>query len=317
MDVVQLVSFILLILGGHIALPTLLLTFLFSKSVTRRSATLINFLLCTVEYATALLLLFYAGDVSSAGSSFVLCRLQAAMVHASGPLCSAAGVALMAETLEHVSRPDPSIRTKPMKAVVLIAVPWMIFLGFFLAFFLEGLHVTPEEELRLIRDPFFYCRSPHGAILSLSFAVEIMGLACIILTEVFIAMRVGFRAGQAKADGVVLPLPFWHLLLRGLILSVYCVVTMCVVFFLNTFGGGDQVAYVMLSLTPLVAFLLFGTQRDVLRVWFCYAPIFDPPILPASAVYIPRIVDGDLESVVTCDDSKSAMEARWVIATPD
>jgi len=272
MDIFLLLSFIVLILGGQIGLPVMLLTLAFSRNVTRRTATFVNFLICVVEFTTALLLLFYSGDVFSGHPSFVYCRFQSAVVQSSGPLLGMAGLALVWETFEHVCHRGQPPYSTAKKTIMLVMAPWLMFLIFFVAFLVTGLDISAEVEAELIHAPLLYCRSPSSFLHGLGYAVTSIGLGCVVIVEILIAVKLRRHVTQAKANGVVLPVPFIHLLLRGLIFSVYSLITLAVVFVIDHFHSAttDSGApvYFILSLTPLMTFVLFGTQQDLLRVWF-------------------------------------------------
>lgn len=285
MEILQLSVFVLLIVGGQVALPLLLVTLALSRSVIHRTATSTNFLVCVVAYSTSLLLLFYAGETDS--PPFVLCRLQSALVNASGPLLSVAGVALICETLSHVSMLENPQVAKPsrLKTALLVGVPWLIFAAFFAAFFASGLRISQHEQSAAVVQPLIYCRFPPSVLRSVGYVFEMGGLAVILATEVFIVIRLSQYKENLKAKGVVLPVSLVHSALRGLLFTVYALVTMCAIFLFynDTYTGS---AYIAISLIPLVAFLIFGTQRDVLRVWFrCYpwGHGGEPPLLDVEA----------------------------------
>jgi len=288
MEILQLSVFVLLILGGQVALPLLVVTLALSRSVIHRTATSTNFLVCVVAYSTSLLLLFYAGETGSPDPHFVLCRLQSALVNASGPLLSMAGVALICQTLTHVSNLENSrvVKTSRLKTVLLVGVPWLIFTGFFAAFFITGLRISSAEQSAAVLQPLIYCGYPPNVLRSVSYVFEMGGLIVILATEVFIVKRLSQYKANLKAKGVVLPVSLVHLVLRGLLFTVYALITLCAIFLFEN-GTYMTSAYIAISLIPLVTFLIFGTQPDVLRVWFrCYpwgSRDGEPPLLDVEA----------------------------------
>jgi len=262
----KLSAFILLILGGHICLPLLVLTFAFARSVKRRSITLINLLLSIIVYATALLLLFYAGQADNGSPPFVLCRLQSALFHGSAPMISTAGLGLIIETAELVFTPHP--KRSYLKLAVLLGAPWLILIGFFIAFFCTGLQMSPDTESLLNATPFFYCRFPTGGILDkLNVFITLFSLLLIIILEGFILAKMMRLSRSFRVAEKPLTIPLLDLLLRGAVVTIFISVELCAVFFYNTYSAGNA-SYIIISLPPIGNFLIFGTQRDVLRAWF-------------------------------------------------
>jgi len=101
----------------------------------------------------------------------------------------------------------------------------------------------------------------------------------VVVTEGLIFLRLRRHKATIEGRGVTLPVPFIHLLLRGLIFTIYDFIVMGVMIGFSFFPALQdvsatttisltEVGYIGFSLSPVVAFLLFGTQRDVLRVWF-------------------------------------------------
>jgi len=266
MDPGKLVAFVLLIIGGHICLPLLVLTFALSRSVTRRSLTLINLLLSIIVYATSLLLLFYAGQGDNPSPSFILCRFQSALFHGSAPMIATAGLSLVLETAELVF--SPQNRRSYAKLAALLGMPWAVLIGFFVAFFYTGLQISPETELFLNEEPFFYCRFPRGVLVTTSDAVTAIALVLIILLEGIVLFRLFRLARRFKVQGERFTVPLLHLLLRGLIFTIFTSAELSAFSVYDTYTAGAG-SFIAFSLPPLGTFLIFGTQPDVLNTWFC------------------------------------------------
>jgi len=271
MELSLLLSFIALILGGQIGLPAMLLTLAFSRRVTPRRATFVNMQIGIVMLSNALLLLFYSGDAFSGNPSFEYCRFQSALVEASGPLLGTAGFALVWETFKHVSHMGHPPKSTAERTALLVMAPWLMFLIFFVAFFHAGLAISPEAEELLIHAPLLYCRFPSNFLHGVGYFVTSAGTAGVVIVEVLIAVKLREHVAQAKEKGIILPVSYINMLLRGLIFSVYSLIMLATVFVIDhdyssTINGAP--VYFILSLMPLMSLGLFGTQRDLLRVWF-------------------------------------------------
>ncbi|KAJ7343106.1 hypothetical protein DFH08DRAFT_871729 [Mycena albidolilacea] len=247
------------IFGGHLGIPIVLLTTVFSKTIQRRPV-LINFLVTWVIYATAYTLLLYTGKQTGPEPPKPLCIAQAAFVYGATVMTSAAGLAFVIHLWF-------SLKTgKKMTGrwhILLLLSPYILFVAFSITMLVAG--SQNSETISRSRSLFYCSISLH--LMTVVPATTAVIMAAVVVFEVLICVRLyrhrrAFR-NMARTNTGAAPL---DLLIRVGIFSLYSLLAFvaCIAFWVST---GDLLPYIILASLPTVAFLMFGTQGDLLRAW--------------------------------------------------
>jgi len=253
--------FAVFILGGQVGLPIVLLTLLFGGSDGRRRYTLFNFLVSWMLYAIANLLLLYAGESRSKTPSFGVCLTQASFVYGSTVSAGCATFCLVLQLWMELrgTRPVTDTRKCSTFDIQLLMAPWLLFLAIVTLSVLYGVLHPTLVSFRWI----FYCTISSNVVV---YTVEICTLILLVLTITFTAIAVR-KIYQATRQSREVNRSTYHLTMRVTAFTAYSVVTLImsvILFFIPQL----VFPYMFTPTIPLVAFLLFGTQKDHLDIWF-------------------------------------------------
>ncbi|KAJ3004911.1 hypothetical protein NUW54_g4580 [Trametes sanguinea] len=247
--------------SGAIGLLAVLLTALFAPKVYRHF-TWLNFCISWLIYCISYTLLAFSGQQTRPEPpAYPLCLSQAALIYAAPVLVAMSTFSLVLQllfTLTNALRPPPK-GTQPkelLRNAFLLVSPYILWLGFIIAILVIGTK-DPKDVRRSAG--LVYCTIKTGtpgnitAVCVAAILLVMVGLDIYIgavLYKNWRALRGSDRPGQ---------IPF-SLILRVAIFSFFCVVGIgCAFVFLSNvsaFAGNTIIA-----LMPLIAFLVFGTQR--------------------------------------------------------
>lgn len=254
------------IIGGHVGLPLLVATLLFSKRVHRPPA-VINLLVTWIVFSVSYCLLLYTGPLYSRHPSFALCLAQAAFIHATPPMSVLAVFAVVLQVWHlfqppwhpwwsFVGRIPPRLRF-----LLIIAPPYVAFVAISLATIFIGLNNRPAVTSSL----GIYCTID----LEVFFAIP---LFCAVFMILILLFNVGtivqhyWRRRQVSQLQITHHTPSINVWLRVLIFNLYSVATLgaCLLFLIS---ASDPLPYMIQAGLPLVAVLIFGSQKDIFRAW--------------------------------------------------
>ncbi|KAI0686500.1 hypothetical protein BC835DRAFT_454008 [Cytidiella melzeri] len=241
------VYFFLQIFGGHFGIPIILLTLLARKEV-RRHPLVVNFLVSWVVYTTSFCLLLYSGSQIRANPPPALCAFQASMIYGASIMAPMAALAfvlnlfLCTRTVALCIDDEEfaPVRKREMRYVRLfLAAPWLGFLA---------------------------CSS--AMIVVSAFKISAIAGIIMVITLVFegiVAWKL-YRLHKVSAQLEVLddcPLP---IVVRAIIATVYSLqaTITCLVISNDTTSLPKSI---LLGSFPTAAFIVFGTQADLLEVW--------------------------------------------------
>ncbi|KAI0262173.1 hypothetical protein BC834DRAFT_400412 [Gloeopeniophorella convolvens] len=276
------------LLGGHILMPLLVGTFMFSRA--RRDITLVN--LCTTFIITAICscLLLYTGEFQGPEPDKVLCMFQSAAVDASPPMWVTALLAFVYHMWRVV---DPNSTWRPFtvyqKAIVIIA-PYFVFLVFCIAN-IAITSQTPEILKRSERQ--LYCDTSAKVMPRVSAAYTcILDLVAVALTfhlgiRLYKSIHCMRRAGTPGIHDMGLTIrimTFGAYILAGLVFGIA-----------SAFVNADATPRdIYISTLSLAVFAIFGTQRDVIRVWMFWRRQGTAAVSTEhSDVYSTSVIDAD------------------------
>ncbi|EJC98688.1 uncharacterized protein FOMMEDRAFT_161520 [Fomitiporia mediterranea MF3/22] len=275
------------IAGGQIGLPIIVLTFIFGpKSAGRqRYVTLINFCITWIIYSVVYCILLYSGQAgTNQDGPSSLCLAQAALIHGAPPMCAVAGLEMVLQLwfvqrcIHRSSFPYIWKLPSPLLNFLIILPPYVAFMGFSLLALGHGIH---EEDL-ILSVNHVYCSTQNyrfSLIVPIFCAIV---MAAIIVVEAIIwynwyktRKEVDDLLAKNQTDELIgIAGEYQHrrlsisISIRVGLFSLYSIATLsaCIVFVSNM---PSSFPYMVEACLPMAAFLLFGTQRDTLELWFC------------------------------------------------
>ncbi|KAI0328134.1 hypothetical protein GY45DRAFT_1372588 [Cubamyces sp. BRFM 1775] len=257
--------------GGHIGLPILVATFLFSKTA-KRHPTVVNFCVIWILYSIIYCLLLYGGPDLQENPPHALCLAQAAMNYGAPPMAVVAGLGVVLQVWSTFVEPWKEARLahipRWVKLFAILAPPYLVFIAFSLSAAYYGLAnphwVTVKNGL--------YCGLLHGKFEMLAVPI-FCGIFIIIIVGFEIATFVRYLHGRRLIKEVC---PLVELKKRSL--SPWCRAGLFLVYALLTFSACvmdlkqdlNAFAYMIQATLPLAAFLIFGLQKDVVLTWLLW-----------------------------------------------
>ncbi|KAI0830493.1 hypothetical protein BC628DRAFT_872170 [Trametes gibbosa] len=259
------------VLGGHIGLPLLVATFLFSKTA-KRHTTIINFCVIWILYSIIYCLLggrLYGGTRLQEDPPYALCLTQAAMNYGAPPMAVVAGLAVVLQIWSTFVEPWKEARLvnipRWVKLFAIIAPPYLIFIGFSLT---AGYYGYQNPDWVQVKNGL-YCGLRHGSFEMLAVPIFCGALVlCIIGFEVATIIRY-FRGRRLIKR--VFPLvepkqPSLSPWCRAAFFLVYAALTLGVCI-MDMKQDASVFGYMIQAALPLAASLIFGLQKDVIQSW--------------------------------------------------
>ncbi|KAK7048391.1 hypothetical protein R3P38DRAFT_2869083 [Favolaschia claudopus] len=266
------------LVANTILLPILVATFLFSKRA-KRHLTLVN--VCTTWILSGIfsLLLFYAGHERGPEPPKSLCIAQTTLLYGITPMFSVAVLVLFID-MTNLFMTNPRAPLSKFKVFLMLSAPYVVQIAFSISTLILALQ-HPQRVTRRLR--FFYCALKwHDLAMAMTLFVAIIGLAITILM-IYLSILLyrnwhGFRhAGRpSHVHG--------QLILRVFIFGGYIIFGL-VVNLISMLAPHNLAPDMYFMTIGTVLFLVFGTQKDVIRTW-CFW-LKEPA--PASPIgYLPR-----------------------------
>ncbi|KAH8119186.1 hypothetical protein DFH11DRAFT_427971 [Phellopilus nigrolimitatus] len=255
--------FVLQILGGHVGVPSVLVTLFYAKGL-RRHPMLINFLVTWVIYSTSFCVLLYLGKQFGPEPTYGLCVFQASAIYGTAVMTATAGLSFVLNlwlTLRAMSNNKSVVDQSNWRNIALIASPYVTFAIFVIFAAIFG---STNPSLVTRNRYLFYC-TINSKAMDIIPAVSAMIMFTIILFEALIAFKL-YHMHKAfvhmRSNGG----PPMHLVVRVGVFSVYSFLAIiaCIGFWSR---AGAELPYIIQASLPTAAFLIFGTQKDLLEVW--------------------------------------------------
>ncbi|KLO13774.1 hypothetical protein SCHPADRAFT_346019 [Schizopora paradoxa] len=262
--------FVLLILGGHIGLPAAFTTIFIAPKQSKRHPTYISVLLSWIVFATSALFLLYTGEQTAFPAhqpAHALCLFQASMIYSRTVLVACTTLCLVIHLWLEL-RDYYAVRDSGLLFAMLLSFPWALF--FITLIFSVTYGVLHPSSLSL---DTFYCAFGANTVLYVVTCIAIAGLIGTIVIEAMI-LRILWRSNR---QFWLSKRPTCHLCMRAFGFTIYTFVTL-IMSLLITFRPDLSGPYVFVASLPLAAFLIFGTQREILCAWFgrCFPALNDP-----------------------------------------
>ncbi|KAF8519065.1 hypothetical protein JB92DRAFT_2828568 [Gautieria morchelliformis] len=258
---------VLHVVGGHIGIPCILFTILGNRTVTRHPV-FVNFCITWMCYSASYILLLYAGQIYNMSPPSSLCFIQGAMIYASGGMIGVSTfifvLHLVASQLFLVVRgavyPNPQFTWNRLCLAAVIVAPYMVFFAAFTAGVMGGAQNQP-----IAHRSSYYCTIENVAIPHLGSGIA--GLCAILATVVGMCIIATIYRHWCIIRGARGTMQDLSLVIRGMVFMLACALSLfiCVALMLDIEAPPPNLA---LACLPMFAFLTFGTQRDILDVWF-------------------------------------------------
>ncbi|KAH9858011.1 hypothetical protein C2E23DRAFT_880684 [Lenzites betulinus] len=252
------------ILGGHIGLPLLVATFLFSKTV-KRHATIINFCVIWILYSIIYCLLLYGGTALQKDPPHALCLTQAAMNYGAPPMAVVAGLAVVLQIWSTFVEPWKEARLvnipRWVKLFAIIAPPYLVFIGFSLT---AGYYGYKNPQWVQVKNGL-YCGLRYGRFEMLAVPI-FCGVLVLSIIGFEVATIIRYFRGR-RLIKKVFPLvepkqPSLSPWCRAAFFLVYAALALGVCI-MDLRQDASVFGYMIQAALPLAAFLIFGTQKDV------------------------------------------------------
>jgi len=244
---------------GGLLLLILLLTVRLGK--VRRSVTWLNFIISFIIFSISYSLLTILGFQTGPAPPFGACLSQAIFVYGAPPLCAATTLALTIEMWLSTSYRVPSSIQLKWTSRLLVLIPYFIWLSTLLFALVLGLTTSRAFVTRLGSSEYCVIRTGTPGRLSASFVVVLTFSALVL--QSLIARRmwnigVGAKASpEGPGAGMMFRMGVFNLVSMGAI-------GVSIAFMQSSFS---DVPSGVLGTLPVVVFCVFGTQKDVFRVW--------------------------------------------------
>lgn len=265
---IQIFYYVLPILGGHIGIPISLATIFFAKNQSKRHPTFISFLVSWIVFSSTDLVLLYSGQEIKSPTNpppHSLCLFQACFIYARFVLVTLNLITLLFSLwLEITAR-----RLSPRILASIVWIPWISFVIMVVASAVYG-SLNPSE---IATEGIFYC---NFATNNVAYVATCIALACILGSMYFevLILRIMWNSSrQFRREKS----PVCHLSVRMVAFTAYSFLNL-IISVLVTFSPKVMGLYVFLASLPFAAFLILGTQRENLSVWFgsCFPALNNP-----------------------------------------
>lgn len=271
----QLVAFLVLnVWPSHFGLPLLLAIVLFSKRI-HRHITFINLCVAFIIIGVSSSLLLYAGSFEGPEPSQMLCLLQASLLYGMPGLSSMAALMLVLHMFlvirAHYHGQEYLDRDHPLKLWAMAVSPYIVFFVCVLTTAAMGAS-HPERVSRNRR--FFYCSLDSLPLTNTLTTVSAVILVATAVLEVW-TIIILYRKWKIQRDSfptrgaLELSLPF-----RIITFGFYIIIALSLSL-LSIKSPESPVPDLMIATAATVVMLVFGTQKDILRVlsfWNRFGP---------------------------------------------
>lgn len=246
--------FSLNIIAGHFLVPVLVITFLFSKA--KRDATLINFGIILILTSIINCLLLYTSEYLGPEPSKGLCIFQAAGFGASAPTWAVAALTLVVQIRSKVE-----LKRAPWLFFMII-MPYIVLVAFMILILVVGFQ-RPDTVTRARRT--LYC-SLESRLISL-FSIGFTFLNCLVAFGLGVSMcyqicNILRMVRQVQRSQIrLIPLAVRLLIFLGYLFLGLLTGLMSI------WGRHTYPRDIYTSTFGIAFFIVFGSQRDALRVW--------------------------------------------------
>ncbi|KAF9561178.1 hypothetical protein CPC08DRAFT_750117 [Agrocybe pediades] len=246
---------------GFVGCLLILLTALVSRNVQRHS-TWISFMITWVVSSAAYLLLFLSGNLHTLQPIYGLCLAQATMIYAVPIMTAASTLALVTQVLFNVRNlfRAGSRRNENVWTFALLMIPYQLLSIMLVACLLIGLYEPETVHRSDLQTP--YC----NMINRIPSKISSISVASLMIPTIVLEVVI---CGILKRNWRVLRNRTYPLtaIFRVIGFSVLGMLAVALsVLFAASEDRDPEVNIIISALSPS-AFLIFGTQHDIIRAW--------------------------------------------------
>ncbi|PPR05080.1 hypothetical protein CVT24_010267 [Panaeolus cyanescens] len=263
-DVPIVYTFVGIQLLSCLGLVALLLSAMLSSKI-KRLATWYSFCASWILSCLSYSLLTLGGQQTAPSPNAPLCAVQAALIYSVPPLTSSTTLALLIQILLNFPNPaaeTPTVTTTKVLCGLLIG-PYVIFLVLFLGVIVFEVQ-NPETLVKTVQGT--YCNSTDPAWLKVAFSlVAVVSVVILLVQGHLVTQLYALRRRVVKGESVASP--SLTLTIRGFLFVCIGAITLTIAMVFTIKGVQNLAFDIVVSTFPLMAFLTFGTQRDLLCLW--------------------------------------------------
>ncbi|KZV92578.1 hypothetical protein EXIGLDRAFT_836371 [Exidia glandulosa HHB12029] len=283
-SIYRIVFNVLALVPGVAFLPLVVATIVFGKGAVKRGPIYLNFIIATALLGLSFGLLGLAGQQDQLQpKSRTLCYIQTVLVDGTLGMTPVSILALVLQLglgLYNLRDPAAGSRWAPLRNVVFITTPYIAFLTFAVRDIIFITEIQAGSDEYDVVNPAFYCMlsALNTPLAPLSFienplVLFIAAVSCItLLVECFIAYLLwrewnGLRTASkdgSEAGPVRVPV---GALIRLVVFTVYRIAVIVIAIYVVQDPKMFPIAEFFHGTIPLVVFLIFGLQRDIVGTW--------------------------------------------------
>ncbi|TFK68543.1 hypothetical protein BDN72DRAFT_675146 [Pluteus cervinus] len=256
-----------------------LLTVIISKNLTRQP-TWINFSVGWIISTLSYCLLLFAGMVHDYSPPHNLCVVQAALIYAVPPFTAAMTLGLAIEVWLNVRKVLKLSTPQNTWTRVLLIFPYILLIAFFIAWLVTGLKNSTMARRKHYKPYCDFASHDPSTVSAGAVLVIMLPTVAFEFSAVFSLFCDWnrFRDRQGSLSAVIRIISFT-------ICGVIGMVVGWVFMIMKNHGPGLNIA---ISILPVVAALIFGSQSDILRVWMFWSK---PPEAPTLTLETAESID--------------------------
>ncbi|KAJ3503367.1 hypothetical protein NLJ89_g8467 [Agrocybe chaxingu] len=277
-----LLSWIYLNIIVNTILPLILVvTFLISTRV-KRHPTLVNLFITWIFSGQFAVILFYVKEHVGPEPDKAVCIAQASLLFGTIPMWSVAILVMLSYMVQSLK--GEAKQESTAKLVLMLVSPYAAWFVFTLAAFFLATE-RPDKVTRARTT--FYCSLDFPPLNNGRRAIVFFICLGIVAIEIQLALIV-YRTWRGLRSAGRWKMADFQLVFRVLGFAIY-VTAGIVINLVSTVYPGSVFPDMYSATAGIVLFLLFGTQPDVLRVWFFWLPTLSKrrkPILVQSTLFI-------------------------------
>ncbi|KAG9000615.1 hypothetical protein FRB95_004561 [Tulasnella sp. JGI-2019a] len=283
----------ILIIGGQVLLPFLLCTMLLSRNV-RRDPTLISMISSWIVFTVIMCLLYYGGyEAGGPEPPFGICLTQASRVYGAPVMSCTAGMGLVLQVFFGLRNLTQKMATRGKMTVEderdftrqnrwrtrgLVVLPYVLLALVAIVAAVVGAR-NPSAVTR--ERSFFFCSiesNLYQGVMALAGTMT----AITVFFEAWIAFL--FYRGRRQ---IALPRTRTTFNVRIILRVIFFSLFTALAWASHAISGTrlDVIPWMLTATIPVVGFMVFGTQKSILRVWAFWIPRKEKPENEKSSVY--------------------------------
>ncbi|KAH8835509.1 hypothetical protein DL96DRAFT_60004 [Flagelloscypha sp. PMI_526] len=260
----------LLVVGGQILLPILIVVFLFAKDVLRHPS-LTNFLFSWVLYSISYSMLKYSNAEETNDTQHPVCLAQSALIHSTPIMAGVAGLIVIIQVWATFVFPTHTALginwSRSTLLTTILVIPYVVLILFTAVSAIVA--YKHPETVTMVNG--LYCTTSYPSFRYVTPAISAALLLLVLGFEVAIGIRY-YHMWRQISD--VFPLAnrkaSTSLVLRVTLFNAFSLVVFVASIFMATKGVQlNAFPYMINASVPLAAAVVFGTQKDLWIFFTC------------------------------------------------